>query len=86
METFWLISGVSLFSFVVNLPFGWLRSGTKKFSFLWFLYIHLPVPLVIVLRITTGSPTAAIPLFIIAAVLGQLIGARWAKKRLASQT
>lgn len=37
-------------TFIINLPFGYLRGGFKKLSLLWFLMIHLPVPFVIVIR------------------------------------
>ena len=67
---------VLLFAFFVNLPFGWLRRKEKKFSFKWFLYIHLPIPLIIALRIWLHLNPWFIPLVIIAAVAGQAIGAR----------
>ena len=37
-------------TFAVNLPFGYLRGRFRKFSFLWFLMIHLPVPFVVFVR------------------------------------
>jgi len=36
--------------FLINLPFGYFRAGYKKLSFMWFLFIHLPVPFVIYIR------------------------------------
>lgn len=68
---------VLAFTFVVNLPFGWWRQGLKKFSLGWWLAIHLPIPLVIALRITVGIPYATVPLVIAAAVVGQLAGGRF---------
>ena len=70
------IAWVLLFTFLVNLPFGWLRQNERKFSFRWFLYIHLPIPLIIVLRIWLGINPWFIPLVTAAAVAGQAIGAR----------
>lgn len=67
---------VLLFSFLVNLPFGWLRRNEKKFSFKWFLYIHLPIPLIIAVRIWLHLNPWFIPLVIAAAVAGQALGAR----------
>lgn len=67
---------VLLFTFLVNLPFGWLRRNEKKFSFKWWLYIHLPIPLIIAFRIWLEIYPGWIPAIIAAAVLGQAIGAR----------
>lgn len=66
---------LSLASLVLNLPFGFYRYGVRKFSWRWFLAIHLPVPAVIILRLATGAPWSIIPLLIAAAVIGQLLGA-----------
>lgn len=63
-------------TFLLNLPFGWLRRNERKFSFKWFLYIHLPIPLIIVLRIWLGINPWFIPLVIAVAVAGQALGAR----------
>ena len=70
------IALVLLFTFVVNLPFGWLRRKEKKFTFKWWLYIHLPIPLVIALRLWLGINPWFIPLIIAVAVVGQIVGAR----------
>jgi hypothetical protein len=66
-------------TFVVNLPFGWWRKGFRKFSAPWWVAIHLPIPLVIALRITLKIPYAVVPLVIAAAVLGQAAGGRFRK-------
>ncbi len=60
----------------VNLPLGYLRGGQPKFSFGWFVYVHLSVPLIAWLRITNHVGPGAIPLFILCAVAGQLAGGR----------
>ncbi len=62
--------------FTLNLPFGFLRGRQKKFSFKWFLYIHLPVPLVILVRIFShiGFALYTYPLFVAAFFLGQFLG------------
>ena len=39
---------------LVNIPFGYWRASVKKFSLQWFLAIHIPVPIVILLRIYGG--------------------------------
>lgn len=71
-----LIALVMLAALVLNLPFGYFRATTKKFSISWFLYIHLPIPFIFVLRTMAGLTYKVIPLLVVAAVAGQLIGGR----------
>lgn len=63
---------------IANLPFGYWRANVGRFSPQWFLAIHLPVPLVIALRVFTGlgwqlATFAALVAFFFA---GQLLGIR----------
>ena len=71
-----ILALITLFSFAVNLPFGYLRGGTKKFTLLWWLYIHLPIPLIIALRLLAGFGYTVVPIILVAAVIGQLLGGR----------
>jgi len=80
------ILAVAVFTFVVNLPFGWWRMGLAKFSLPWWLAIHLPIPLVIALRVTLGIPYATVPFFIASAVAGQWAGGRLRKRPPTSTT
>ena len=64
------------FAFFANLPLGYLRQGTDKYSFRWFLYIHLSIPLIIVLRLSYGFSWRVIPFTLGCAVAGQMIGGR----------
>ena len=70
------LAGLTFFTLIVNLPFGFLRSKAKKFSFPWFLYIHLPIPFVYVLRRILMLPMLIIPLLIVAAIAGQVWGGK----------
>ena len=69
---------VALLVFLLNLPFGYWRASTKKFSRQWMLAIHLPVPLVIALRVWSGLGWKLIsfPVLIGAFFLGQYVGGR----------
>lgn len=67
---------VTVAALVLNLPFGYLRGKTKKFSLMWFLYIHLPIPAIIVLRKYAGLGFTFVPVIAMGAILGQLIGGR----------
>jgi hypothetical protein len=67
---------------VFNIPFGYWRANVVKFSVQWFLAIHLPVPLVALLRKYTGSDGLGLTLliFLVAYFLGQYIGGHISKK------
>ena len=69
---------VALLVFLINLPFGYWRASVRKFSTQWFLAVHLPVPLVIALRIYSGLGFKLIsfPVIIGAFFLGQFVGGR----------
>lgn len=64
--------------FLLNLPFGYWRSGLRKLSPAWFVAIHAPVPLVILLRWAFHLPLrwTTLPLFVAAYFAGQAAGAR----------
>ncbi len=72
---------LTLFALVANLPLGYIRAPCKKFSFKWFLYIHLSIPFLYLLRRHFKIGIGIIPVTITFAVLGQLIGARLYKKK-----
>ena len=65
---------LTLITLILNLPFGYLRSMSKRFSPKWFLYIHIPIPFVVLMRIWLGFSYTAIPVLLIGAVTGQLLG------------
>ncbi|PTN10246.1 hypothetical protein [Mangrovibacterium marinum] len=70
---------VALLVFLINLPFGALRGSERKYSFKWFLYIHLPIPLVVFLRIfcDIGFALYTYPVLIAAFFGGQLLGRKF---------
>jgi len=63
---------------VLNVPFGFWRAGTTKFSLPWFLAVHVPVPLAIGLRLAAGLGwrLTTLPLFVAAFFTGQFLGGR----------
>ena len=63
---------------VLNLPFGYWRAGTRRFTRPWFFAVHTPVPVVIALRILAGIAwkLASLPVLMGAFVLGQFLGGR----------
>jgi hypothetical protein len=83
METqvhFWpkvaLVLGLFTFTFMLNLPFGYLRGKVRKYSLQWFLYIHLPIPIIFLSRLLSHLDFRYVPLFVFAAVLGQIWGGK----------
>jgi len=70
---------VVLFTILINLPFGYLRGDKRKFSFLWFLYIHIPVPLVILFRekMAVELNLVLAPFYFGAYLLGQWLGKKY---------
>ena len=59
-----------------NIPLGYLREGQRKYSLRWFVYIHLSIPLIAFLRISSRLTPWVIPVFIVCAAVGQLAGGR----------
>lgn len=67
--------------FVLNIPFGFWRARTRKFSRNWFLAIHIPVLVSIGLKLLAGIGFAlgTFPLFVGVFFIGQLLGGRMAE-------
>jgi hypothetical protein len=67
---------VSATVLVSNLPFGYWRAHAGKFSFQWFLAVHLPVLLAVSLRVLGGLgwELVTFPALIGAYCLGQFLG------------
>jgi len=77
---------VLLIIFLLNLPFGYWRGHVRPFSFPWILAVHLPVPLVITVRILggVGWNIKTFPLLAVAYFAGQYLGGslytQWKKR------
>lgn len=74
------INELMLAVFIINLPFGYMRSKATKFSRQWMMAIHIPVPFVFLLRIFSGLNWTVIPLLVLSDVAGQLAGGRLGKR------
>lgn len=81
-EHVWRIIIVAGIIFFINLPFGALRANVKKYSIKWFLYIHLPIPVVVFLRIYSeiGFAFYTYPILLGAFFTGQLLGKKYLSK------
>jgi hypothetical protein len=72
--------------YVLNIPFGYWRENVRKFSLQWALSIHVPIPIIVIIRIYSGIGFKFItyPILVGAFILGQLTGSRvykWRVKR-----
>lgn len=81
MNTILILIGLIIVALAVNIPLGYLRQGTDKFSFAWYFYIHISIPLIIYLRIKAGFSWKFIPLTLAGAVVGQIIGGRLRRRQ-----
>jgi len=70
------LTGLLAFALFINIPLGYLRQRTLRFSWQWFFYIHASIPLIILLRVWLDFSWKWIPLTIACAVFGQLAGGR----------
>jgi len=70
------LSGLLGFAFLANIPLGYLRQRSLRFSWQWFFYIHASIPLIIFLRVWLNFGWKWIPLTLGCAVLGQMAGGR----------
>jgi len=81
MHSIIALSGLTLFAVIINLPLGYLRQNYEKFSFGWYFYIHISIPIIIFLRVKFGYSWKFIPLTLGGAVAGQLLGGIIYKQR-----
>lgn len=67
---------ISMLVFLLNIPFGYWRSNVKSFSWQWFLAIHIPVPLIVAMRLVSGIGFAwyTYVFLVLAFFLGQKAG------------
>jgi len=76
-----LMAWIGVAALAVNLPLGYLREGTRKLSLMWFVYVHLSVPIIAYLRISNHVSAWAIPPFVVCALIGQIAGGRMRRIR-----
>lgn len=65
-----------LFTLLINLPFGYARAKSRRFSFRWFLYIHVPIPIIFIARTISHIEFKYLPLLALAAIIGQVVGGK----------
>lgn len=70
-----LIIGLIVLAITISVPCGYARQYFPKFSIMWWILIHLPIPLIVWLRIKAGLNWHYIPITLFSSVAGQLLGA-----------
>lgn len=81
MQVVFTVIGLVLLAVVVSIPCGYWRQNFKKYSFMWFLLIHVPIPLIVLLRVKAGLSWHYIPLTLGGSVAGQVIGGMLFRRR-----
>ena len=78
-----VLPAVLLGVLILNVPFGFWRAGARKFSPVWFLAVHMPIPLVVWIRLFAGVGwrLTTFPLFLAAYFGGQLVGGALRRRR-----
>jgi hypothetical protein len=76
-----LIIGLIIVAFAISVPCGYIRQNYAKYSFMWFLLIHLPIPVIVLLRLKAGLSWHFIPLTLGGSVAGQILGGRLFRRR-----
>lgn len=65
---------IFLLLILINIPFGMVRSTAPRFSKKWGRCIYIPILLSILMRRLAMVSYKLIPLFLIATVIGQILG------------
>ncbi len=65
--------------FLINLPFGYWRRTATRFSRHWMMAVHIPVPFVFLLRLSSGFGWNVIPLLMLSFAAGQFTGGKLRK-------
>ncbi len=70
------VYAIAALALAVNIPLGYLRHRARRFSAPWFVWVHLSIPLIATCRLLSGLGWTFVPLFITAAVIGQVLGGK----------
>ena len=69
---------LTLFAFIINIPFGYWRANVRRFSLQFLLAIHIPVALIILFRFAaeTGFEIVTLLFTVPSFIIGQYAGSR----------
>lgn len=74
MQASFTAIGLVALALLLSVPCGYLRENYAKYSAMWFLLIHIPIPFIVLLRIEAGISWHIIPLTLGGSIAGQIIG------------
>lgn len=79
LRNFWLdikTLTLAILFFLINIPFGYWRANTKSKSLEWFLTIHIPIIIILLIRFLFGVDFSLISFLMNASafILGQYTG------------
>ncbi|MEA5115601.1 MAG: hypothetical protein VB050_16405 [Geobacteraceae bacterium] len=86
MENEWAAGAVKLAALVIgamalNLPLGYLRRKCERFSFGWYFYVHISIPVIIYMRVRASFSWKVVPLTLGGAIAGQVVGGLLRRRR-----
>ena len=81
MQTVVEVAALMIMAVSLNTPLGYLRQSCRKFSFDWYFYVHISIPVIIYVRVKTGLGWQFIPFTLAGAVAGQILGGRLYRSR-----
>lgn len=81
MQYFIIVICLAVMVLALNIPMGYLRQNYRKFSFGWYFYVHITIPIIVYMRIKLGVSWHMIPLTLAGAIAGQVIGGRLNRNR-----
>ncbi len=67
---------ISSMALVFNMGMGCWRKLVRKYSWRWFLAIHIAVPVIFVLRVQAGLDYNYIPELVLFSIVGQVLGSK----------
>ena len=76
-----LVVGLVILALVISIPCGYIRQNYAKYSFMWFLLIHLPIPFIVLLRIEAGLDWRFIPFTLAGSIAGQILGGALSRRK-----
>jgi ABC-type glycerol-3-phosphate transport system permease component len=77
ISVIWLV----VLALIISIPCGYARQNFPKYSIMWWVLIHLPIPVIVILRIKAGLNWHFIPLTLGGSVAGQIIGGAIHRRR-----
>ena len=81
MQSIISIVGLVLLTVIISVPCGYARQNFPKYSLMWWVLIHLPIPVILLLRIKAGLNWHFIPLTLGSSVAGQIFGGAISRRR-----